>query len=132
MRLRPRVVDDVLRPFAVAHVLEPAEAVVVRHGRENVRAVVPIDVEDVHAAEVRTARDGGNRCSRGRSAGGYRMLVPVCGMESPFARGTRICRRFQPTLGREDVISPVAIQISRANSVAVALRTDDMLYPFAA
>src|SRR5262245_43096334 len=50
--MRPRMVDDVLPPFACRRLLEPAQPVAVRAGREHVVSTVAVDVDDVHESPL--------------------------------------------------------------------------------
>ena len=126
VRLRPRAVDDVRQPAPVGGLLDPHQAVIVRAGGEDVHAAVLIDIDDVHEAEFHAAARGGRGAGRGDG-----VLVPVGGMELPLAGGAHIFGRFEPALGREDVVAPVAIDIAHADAVAVALVADDVFHPLA-
>src|SRR5207249_11652576 len=50
-------------------------------------------------------------------------------MQSPLA-ASRVGRGFEPALGSDDVRTAVAVDVARADAVAVAVRADDMSRPF--
>src|SRR4051812_31277113 len=108
-----------------------------RHAREDVRAFVPIDVDDEHAAEMRRACHrflrsiSVDRSRLRRSAGGYGMLIPVRGVKRPVSGSTHVGRSFQPPTWGNDVVATVSINVARTDAVTIALRAHYMLRPFA-
>ena len=58
------------------------------------------------------------------------MLIPVGGVELPFAFRPDVGGRFQPALGRDDIVPAIAVQIPRANAVPITFGANDVLSPF--
>ena len=83
-----------------------------RNRGDDILASIAIDVEHVHEPEFPRAR-----------------LTPIGRMERPFASRPRVGGRFQPSLRRQDIVAPVAVEIARANAVAVTLHTHHMPHP---
>ena len=99
MRLRPAVVDHVFFPSIVGFALEPEDAVIVRHRRNDVRPSIVINVCSVHESDI--------------------AQLPI-GMELPITC-PRVAGRFEPAIGSENIIPAIAVHITRADPVAVAL-----------
>src|SRR4051812_17188979 len=59
------------------------------------------------------------------------MLVPVRCVKRPFSGWARVGRGFEPALRRDDIVPAVSVEITGTDTVAVALRTHDMLDPLA-
>src|ERR1700693_5645917 len=105
MRLRPAIVDNMLLPGTIRLVLQPEDAVIVRHRCDQIRASIPVYVCNVYESEI--------------SQGPIGMEVPV--------RRTRINGSLQPARRSQNVVTPVAIDISDTDSMAIAARADFML-----
>ena len=104
----------------------------------------PLMSIDVHEAEVRRrGRSRGRAKLRRRSPPGRRMaaagdaarrdrmLLPVGLVERPLALRTSAGASNQPR-GRQDVVAAVAVDVSRADAVAVAVVADHVLDPLPA
>src|SRR5690242_11318843 len=88
--------------------LVPNNSIAVRHASDEVRQSVPVHV--LHVNESCRAQ--------------IKFL-----MKNPVAfPGIR--RRFEPALGRDDVVPSIFIDIAQSDSVAVAVRADDVTRPF--
>ena len=92
-----------------AALLQPEDAVIVRHGGDDIVASVAVHVVGVDEAGVAQIE--------------IRMPLPVA--------GARIGRRFEPALGRDDIVAAVAVHIARADAVALALRADHVFHELA-
>ena len=87
--------------------LVPEDSVVVAQGSDKVRQSVAVHVERVDEPR------------------GPQIELR---MENPLAIAW-VGRRFKPSFGGDDIGSPVAVHVSRSDTVAVTLGTDDVRDP---
>ena len=111
VRLRPAIVNQMLDPSPIARciflLLVPKDSVIVAQGGDEVRQSVAVHVQRVNEP----------RCAQIE----FRMKNPLA--------GAGIGRRFKPSLGRDDIGSPVAVHVACPDAVAVALGADDVRDP---
>src|SRR5271155_4043945 len=105
MALGPGVVNHVLGPVGVGTLLHPEDSVIVRRGRHQILAPVAIDVHGVDESGL--------------------TQIEV-GMPNPLT-GSRIWRRFKPTLPGNYVDAPIAVDIARTDSMTIRFCTHYML-----
>ena len=104
VRLGPGVIDDVLLPGVIGHLLHPEQAVVVRETSNQVGAAIAVHVKDVDEAGL---------------------IEIEFGVEGPIG-GARVSGGFEPAFGSNDVVTAVFVDVADADAVAVALRADDV------
>ena len=80
---------------------------------DDIGLAVAVDIEHVQEAETSVGAE-----------------VPV-GVEGPLGGAARVGGRFEPTFGREDVGATVAVDVARADAVAVAFWAYDVLFELA-
>ena len=120
-------VDHPARPLAALALLEPEDAVVVAGGGDDIVPAVAVDVDDVHEAELADARGRvGLGRRRGRGDGNVDGLPDRMERPVPCAR---IGRRLEPAARRQDVVALVAVDVARADAVAVGAIADDVRDP---
>src|SRR6476660_8122248 len=100
--------DPGAAPVRAFLLLVPNNPVAVRHAGDEVRQSVPVHVLHVNES--------------GRAQVEFLMDNPLA---FPRIRG-----RFEPAPGRDDVVPSILIDIAQADSVAVAVRADDVTHPF--
>ena len=114
MRLRPRVVDDVLEPHSasvrVLLLLVPEDSIIVPHTGDQIGQAITVHI--------------------------FRVNEPCCAkieflMKNPLAM-PRVRGRLEPPLGRNDVVSSIFVDITHADTMAVAVLADDVTHPFGA
>src|SRR5262249_5322360 len=96
-----------LNPGVVRALLHPEDAVVMGIGGEQVGQAILVEIDHEDEAGLAEVK--------------LRMEFPVA--------ATRVGRRFQPALRRNDVVPAIVVDVAGADTVAVTLRTDDVLLP---
>src|SRR5271157_5275710 len=100
-----------LDPSSIARgiflLLVPEDSVVMAQGSDNVWQSIAIHVQRVNEPR-------GSQIE-------FRMEDPLT--------IARVWRRFKPSLGRDDIGSPIAVHVSCSDAVAVTLRTHDVRDP---
>src|SRR6266550_9303919 len=102
------MLDPSAVPVRAFLLLVPDNSIAVRYAGDEVGQSVPVHVLHVNES--------------GRAQVEFLMKNPLA---FPGIR-----RRFEPALGRDDVVPSIFIDIALADSVAVALLADDVTHPF--